>query len=97
MLLRRAISLQILVGNEYSDMFRSFFLSKKWLPWSVPGSLLILGVTWYKVQLDVQINVWFGDFYNTIQEALANPHKVTFDEFLLRFYRRRAARCCWRW
>ncbi|MDX1452741.1 MAG: putative transporter, partial [Oleiphilaceae bacterium] len=35
------------------------------------------------VQLDVDINEWFGDFYNTIQEALANPGKVTFDEFLL--------------
>lgn len=63
-------------------MFKSFFLSKKWFFWSVLGSLLILGVTWYKVQLDVDINEWFGDFYNTIQEALANPGKVSFEEFL---------------
>ncbi len=64
-------------------MFKSFFLNKKWFAWSLFGSLLILGVTWYKVQLDVDINEWFGQFYNTIQEALANPGKVTFDEFLM--------------
>ncbi|MDX1452992.1 MAG: SbmA/BacA-like family transporter, partial [Oleiphilaceae bacterium] len=64
-------------------MFKSFFLNKKWFAWSLLGSFLILAVTWYKVQLDVDINEWFGDFYNTIQEALANPGKVTFDEFLL--------------
>ncbi|MGH1487617.1 MAG: peptide antibiotic transporter SbmA [Cellvibrionaceae bacterium] len=63
-------------------MFKSFFLNKKWLHWSLLGSLIILGVTWYKVQLDVQINEWFGDFYNTIQDALANPGKITFEEFL---------------
>ena len=63
-------------------MFKSFFLNKKWWGWSLAGTLLILFVTWYKVQLDVQINEWFGDFYNTIQEALGNPGKVSFDEFL---------------
>lgn len=62
-------------------MFKSFFLDKKWFHWSILGSLLILGVTWYKVQLDVKINEWFGDFYNTIQEALGNPDTVTFEEF----------------
>ena len=63
-------------------MFQSFFLNKKWLHWSLFGSLLILGVTWYMVQLDVQINEWFGDFYNTIQNALTNPGTVSFEEFL---------------
>ena len=41
-------------------MFRSFFLSRRWLPWSLLGTALILFATWYRVQLDVQINEWFG-------------------------------------
>ncbi len=64
-------------------MFKSFFLNKNWVFWSWAGSSLILGVTWYMVSLDVQINEWFGVFYNTIQDALSNPGKITFDEFLL--------------
>ena len=63
-------------------MFKSFFLDKKWMGWSVLGSGLILFATWYKVQLDVQINEWFGSFYNTLQEALKGTGSVTFDEFL---------------
>ena len=63
-------------------MFRSFFLSRRWFPWSVPGSALILFVTWYKVELDVKINEWFGDFYNMIQKALATPGAITLDQFM---------------
>ncbi len=63
-------------------MFKSFFLSKKWLPWSLLGSCLILYVTWYKVEIDVKVNEWFGSFYNLVQEALSTPNSVTFDEFL---------------
>ncbi len=63
-------------------MFRSFFLNPKWALWSIAGSIIILAVTWYKVQLDVQINEWFGDFYNTIQTALTKPGTVEFDSFL---------------
>jgi len=46
------------------------------MPWSVFGSALIIAVTWYKVQLDVQVNEWFGDFYNIIQTALGNPNTL---------------------
>lgn len=62
-------------------MFKSFFLNKKWFHWSILGSIIILGVTWYKVQVDVKINEWFGTFYNMIQEALANPGTIKQDEF----------------
>lgn len=63
-------------------MFRSFFLNRQWWHWSLLGSAIILGVTWYKVQLDVQINEWFGTFYNTIQAALNKPGSVEFDDFI---------------
>ena len=58
-------------------MFRSFFLDKRWSAWSWLGSLIILLATWYQVQLDVEINSWFGDFYNGIQKALTKPGEVT--------------------
>ena len=59
-----------------------FFSTKKWLLWSWIIGSAILGATYYKVQLDVQINSWFGEFYNLIQTALATPHAVTQLEFL---------------
>ncbi len=62
-------------------MFRSFFLDRQWMHWSVAGTAIILAATWYKVQLDVKINVWFGDFYDTLQIALTSPGEVTFEEF----------------
>jgi peptide/bleomycin uptake transporter len=37
------------------------------------GTALILVATWYKVELDVQINEWFGSFYDLIQKALSEP------------------------
>lgn len=64
-------------------MFRSFFLDKKWWPWSIGGSILILIGTWYLVQLDVQINEWFGDFYNTIQQALGEPGSIELGGYFL--------------
>ena len=32
---------------------------------SIGGTILILVATWYQVQLDVRINEWFGEFYDT--------------------------------
>jgi peptide/bleomycin uptake transporter len=63
-------------------MFRSFFLSRRWLKWSLFGTLFIVGVTYFRVQLDVRINEWFGGFYDTIQKALATPGAVTFEQIL---------------
>ncbi|OBU43452.1 hypothetical protein AYY26_04320 [Photobacterium phosphoreum] len=63
-------------------MFKSFFLDRRWFLWSIVGSAIILYVTWYKVQIDVEVNEWFGSFYDLIQKALATPNTVTFDEFL---------------
>ena len=62
-------------------MFRAFFLSKTWMPWAFPGGALILFTTWYKVELDVKINEWFGEFYNLIQKALATPGAITIDQY----------------
>ena len=63
-------------------MFQSFFMTRRWLAWSILGSALILFVTWYKVELDVKINEWVGKFYDLIQKALSQPNSITMDEYL---------------
>ncbi len=63
-------------------MFRSFFATRSWLLWSYPGGAVILFSTWYKVELDVKINEWFGKFYDLIQKALSKPQSITMDEYL---------------
>ncbi len=62
-------------------MFRSFFLNREWAVWAWVGMALIVGGTWYQVQLDVQINEWFGGFYDTVQKALGEPGSITIGEF----------------
>lgn len=62
-------------------MFRSFFLSRRWMPWSILGTALILLATWYRVQLDVQINEWFGTFYDLVQKALSAPGSITLSQY----------------
>ena len=59
-----------------------FFTTKRWFRWSIFGSMFILISTWYQVQLDVKINEWFGEFYDTLQKALTTPGSVTEVEFI---------------
>ena len=63
-------------------MFKTFFLDKKWWWWSLGGTLVILLATWWRVSLDVQINDWFGTFYDTIQSVLQKPNSMSFGDFL---------------
>jgi peptide/bleomycin uptake transporter len=62
-------------------MFKSFFFSRRWFAWSILGTALILFATWYRVQLDVRINEWFGTFYDVVQKALAKPGSITIGEY----------------
>ena len=61
-------------------MFR-FFTIKKWYLWSWIGSLIILSSLWVQVKIDVKINEWFGEFYDMIQKALAEPNAVSIEEY----------------
>jgi peptide/bleomycin uptake transporter len=63
-------------------VFQPFYLARQWLSWAWPGAALILFATWYKVELDVKINEWFGDFYNLIQKALSQSGTITMDEYM---------------
>ena len=65
-------------------MFRCFFLNDKWRVWAWLGAAVILASIWFKVELDVQINEWFGVFYDGIQDILKSPNSVTFPQFLAR-------------
>jgi len=67
-------------------MFRSFFLNRRWWPWSILGTVLILFTTWYRVQLDVQINDWFGTFYDLVQKALTTKGSITLAQFWAQLY-----------
>ena len=62
-------------------MFRSFFLDRRWWHWSILGTIIILSSNWVIVQIDVRINDWFGEFYDFIQQALAEPGATTIGEF----------------
>ena len=58
-----------------------FFTTWKWLLWAWLGAITIITAMWYQVRLDVQINEWFGTFYDLIQTALAEPNTVTLMEY----------------
>lgn len=58
-----------------------FFKQKQWALWSWGGALAILLTLWYQVQLDVQINEWFGSFYDMIQQALKGEGDITLTQY----------------
>jgi peptide/bleomycin uptake transporter len=58
-----------------------WLMPHRWFRWSVGVSAVIIFFIWFQVQLDVMINVWFGTFYNMIQQALAKPNAVTLEQF----------------
>ena len=61
-------------------MFK-FFTEKQWALWAYLGSIIILSSLWVQVQIDVKINEWFGELYDMIQKALAEPNTVTIEEY----------------
>ncbi|MGZ2259414.1 peptide antibiotic transporter SbmA [Roseobacter sp. A03A-229] len=73
---------------EYTALSYTLFVifwlrqtNHRWAKWSVAGSALIVFVTWFQVQLDVMINEWFGTFYDTVQQALAEPNSVSAEDY----------------
>ena len=52
-------------------MFK-FFTQKQWFLWSIGGTILILGATWYQVQLDVIINENKLAKYSSIETAFGS-------------------------
>ena len=61
-----------------------YFLNdnKRWSWWSVVGSVTIIEIVYFNVQVDAWLNDWYGEFYNMIQTSLQTPNTYTFDEYL---------------
>jgi len=50
-------------------MIKSFFGTKEYRLWAWGGLLFLFSITWLQVYLTVQINTWYGEFYNILQKA----------------------------
>lgn len=61
-----------------------FFLgdNRRWYWWSVVGTVTIIEVVYFNVQVDAWLNDWYGDFYDLIQTALGAPNTISLDSFL---------------
>lgn len=56
--------------------------NRRWFWWSVVGSVTIIEVVYFNVQVSAWLNDWYGTFYNLIQTALTTPNTVTLEQFL---------------
>jgi peptide/bleomycin uptake transporter len=70
----------IVAGAIFVGLAR-WLLPHRWFRWSVGVSAALIFFIWFRVQLDVMLNNWFGTFYNMIQQALGKPGAVTQEQF----------------
>jgi peptide/bleomycin uptake transporter len=64
----------------FSILFCAFwkkYSSHKWFNWSVIGSVFIVFITYFQVQISVAINDWYGVYFDLIQKALDPSKKGT--------------------
>jgi len=54
--------------------------NRRWYWWSVVGSVTIVEVVFFDVQIGAWMNAWYGEFYNMFQGALTNPGSVSLDQ-----------------
>lgn len=55
--------------------------NRRWVWWSVVGSVTIVEVVYFNVQINAWLNAWYGGFYDLIQQALGTANSVTLDEY----------------
>lgn len=53
--------------------------NRRWYWWSVVGTVTIVEVVYFDVQIGAWLNDWYGAFYNLIQQALQTPGSVSLD------------------
>lgn len=56
--------------------------NRRWYWWSVVGSVTIVEVVYFNVQINAWLNDWYGSFYDLIQAAMAKPNSVTFEQYI---------------
>lgn len=67
------------------NMLKAFYLSKEWRLWAWGGAVLLFASLAFQVWLTVQINGWYGEFYNILQQP-AKYSLALFWEKLIMFY-----------
>jgi peptide/bleomycin uptake transporter len=70
----------IVMGGLFVGLV-GWLVPHRWFRWSAGVSAVLIFFIWFRVQLDVMINNWFGVFYNMIQQALGKPGAVTQEQF----------------
>ncbi len=66
-------------------MWRSFFKDKKWVYWCYGGGSLILSLIVFQTWLSVQLNTWYGSFYDLLQKPPETKNLAVFYERLIFF------------
>jgi peptide/bleomycin uptake transporter len=72
----------ILAGYLFCVPWYFFNDNRRWYRWSVVGTVTIIEVVYFNVQVSAWLNDWYGSFYDLIQRALENPNTVSFDEYM---------------
>ncbi len=73
---------QYVILSGYLFCVPWYFVKKTpWFWWSVVGSVTILEVVYFNVQIGAWLNDWYGTFYNMIQQALGEANSVAPEEF----------------
>lgn len=72
----------IVTGYLFCIPWYFYDSNRRWFWWSVVGSVTIIEVVYFNVQISAWLNDWYGTFYNLIQQALTTPNSVTLEKFL---------------
>ena len=69
---------QYILAAGYLFCVPWYFLTdnRRWYWWSVVGSVTIVEVVYFNVQIGAWMNDWYGAVYNIIQQALTTPGSV---------------------
>jgi peptide/bleomycin uptake transporter len=67
----------IMAGYLFCIPWYFFNDNRRWYWWSVVGSVTIIEVVYFDVQISAWLNDWYGEFYNMIQAAMTTPGSVT--------------------
>lgn len=72
----------VAVGYLFCVPWYFYSGNRRWYWWSVVGSVTIVEVVFFNVQISAWLNDWYGQFYDLIQNAMAKPNTVTLDQYL---------------
>src|SRR5690554_1511688 len=70
----------LMVGYGYCIPW-FFYKRNHWYWWSVVGTVTILLVIYFQVQVSAWMNDWYGNFFNLVQDSLTNPGNWSLEEF----------------